>query len=201
MVAGWNGTGTQNVTVTMDTSNLSITGATLINGFPSAPTASSGKTVVFSLDDRRAATVTLTSATRQAAFPSRARPDSWPVAAGLTDIAGNLGHRDLPETGGGRAQEMRRLFRRLEVLAVVVVAICLAVLRAASSLPGQLQLASGPGRIAHALGRREGAPFCRSVGCDRRLGDGRDALGNTSTLDGDLSLATSTRRHTRQRRR
>jgi chitinase len=98
IVAGWNGTGTQTVTVTMDTDNhLSITGATLINGFVTlggAAYVQTGKTVVFSNSTiaQSGATVTLTLGTPdkpQFLNTGSAGNSSWPVAAGLTDIAGN----------------------------------------------------------------------------------------------------------------
>jgi len=98
IVAGWNGTGTQNVTVTMDTGNhLSITGATLINGFITLGGANyiqAGKTVVFSNSTiaQSGSTVTLTLGTPdkpQFTQTGTAGQTSWPVAAALTDIAGN----------------------------------------------------------------------------------------------------------------
>ena len=98
IVAGWNGTGTQNVTVTMDTGNhLWITGATLINGFITLGGANyiqAGKTVVFSNSTiaQSGSTVTLTLGTPdkpQFTQTGTAGQTSWPVAAALTDIAGN----------------------------------------------------------------------------------------------------------------
>jgi hypothetical protein len=98
IVAGWNGTGTQNVTVTMDTGNhLSITGATLINGFITLGGANyiqSGKTVVFSNSTiaQSGTTVTLTLGSPdkpQFTQTGTAGQTSWPVAAALTDLAGN----------------------------------------------------------------------------------------------------------------
>lgn len=98
IVAGWNGTGTQNVTVTMDTGNhLSITGATLINGFITLGGANyiqAGKTVVFSNSTiaQSGSTVTLTLGTPdkpQFTQTGTAGQTSWPVAAALTDLAGN----------------------------------------------------------------------------------------------------------------
>ena len=98
IVAGWNGSGTQNVTVTMDTGNhLTITGATLINGFVTLGGAGyiqNGKTVVFSNSTiaQSGSTITLTLGTPdkpQFTQVGSAGASSWPVAAGLTDIAGN----------------------------------------------------------------------------------------------------------------
>jgi chitinase len=98
IVGGWNGTGTQTVTVTMDTSNhLSITGATLVNGFITLGGANyvqAGKTVVFSNStiSQIGATVTLTLGTPdkpQFLQTGTAGITSWPVAAALTDLAGN----------------------------------------------------------------------------------------------------------------
>jgi hypothetical protein len=96
IVAGWNGTGTQNVTVTMDTGNhLSITGAALINGFITLGGANyiqSGKTVVFSNSTiaQSGTTVTLTLGSPdkpQFTQTGTAGQTSWPVAAALTDLA------------------------------------------------------------------------------------------------------------------
>jgi hypothetical protein len=98
IVGGWNGTGTQTVTVTMDTLNhLSIAGATLVNGFVTlggTGYVNSGKTVVFSNStiSQNGATVTLTLGTPdkpQFLGAGSAGQTSWPVAAALTDIAGN----------------------------------------------------------------------------------------------------------------
>ena len=115
IVAGWNGTGTQNVTVTMDTGNhLSITGATLINGFVTLGGAGyiqNGKTVVFSNSTiaQSGSTVTLTLGTPdkpQFTQTGSAGNSSWPVAAGLTDIAGNTLATPVTktETGGSDAE-------------------------------------------------------------------------------------------------
>jgi chitinase len=115
IVAGWNGTGTQNVTVTMDTGNhLSITGATLINGFVTLGGAGyiqSGKTVVFSNSTiaQSGTTLTLTLGTPdkpQFTQTGSAGNSSWPVAAGLTDIAGNTLATPVTktETGGSDAE-------------------------------------------------------------------------------------------------
>ncbi|HEY3070903.1 MAG TPA: Ig-like domain-containing protein [Gaiellaceae bacterium] len=98
IVGGWNGTGTQTVTVTMDTGNhLSITGATLINGFVTlggAGYVQATKTVVFSNStiSQSGASVTLTLGTPdkpQFLQTGTAGVTSWPVAAALTDLAGN----------------------------------------------------------------------------------------------------------------
>jgi hypothetical protein len=98
IVGGWNGTGTQTVTVTMDTLNhLSIAGATLVNGFVTlggTGYVNSGKTVVFSNStiSQNGASVTLTLGTPdkpQFLGAGSAGQTSWPVAAALTDIAGN----------------------------------------------------------------------------------------------------------------
>jgi hypothetical protein len=98
IVGGWNGTGTQTVTVTMDTGNhLSITGATLVTGFITlggTGYVNAGKTVVFanSTISQSGATVTLTLGTPdkpQFLNAGTAGQSSWPVAATLTDIAGN----------------------------------------------------------------------------------------------------------------
>lgn len=88
---------------------------------------------------------------------------------------------------------MRRAFLRLEVLAVVVVAVCLAVV-SSSSEPSraELQLASGPGGSLTLSNDKEGAAVLSLGGM--RPGDALTDtvnLGNTGTLDGDLSLATS----------
>jgi hypothetical protein len=98
IVGGWNGTGTQTVTVTLDSGNhLTITGATLVNGFVTLGGASyvqSGKTVVFSSSTiaQTGSTITLTLGTPdkpQFLSTGSAGNSSWPVAAGLTDVAGN----------------------------------------------------------------------------------------------------------------
>jgi chitinase len=98
IVGGWNGTGTQTVTVTMDSGNhLTITGATLVNGFVTlggAGYVNAGKTVVFSNSTvaQSGATITLTLGTPdkpQFLGAGSTGNSSWPVAAGLTDIAGN----------------------------------------------------------------------------------------------------------------
>jgi chitinase len=98
IVGGWNGTGTQTVTVTMDTANhLSVAGATLVNGFITLGGTGyiqAGKTVVFSNSTiaQAGAVVTLTLGTPdkpQFTQVGSAGQTSWPVAAALTDIAGN----------------------------------------------------------------------------------------------------------------
>jgi Bacterial Ig domain len=97
IVGGWNGTGTQTVTVTMDTGNhLSITGATLVNGFITLGGTNyvqSGKTVVFSNStiSQSGSTVTLTLGSPdkpQFTQVGTAGQTSWPVAAALKDLAG-----------------------------------------------------------------------------------------------------------------
>jgi hypothetical protein len=96
IVSGWNGTGTQTVTVTMDTGNhLSITGATLVNGFITLGGANyvqSGKTVVFSNSTiaQSGSTVTLTLGSPdkpQFLQTGTAGQTSWPVSAALRDLA------------------------------------------------------------------------------------------------------------------
>jgi Bacterial Ig domain/Bacterial Ig-like domain (group 3) len=115
IVAGWNGTGTQTVTVTLDTGNhLSLTGATLINGFVTlggAGYVQAGKTVVFtnSTIAQSGGTITLTLGTPdkpQFLQTGTAGNSSWPVAAGLTDIAGNTLTTPVTktETGGSDAE-------------------------------------------------------------------------------------------------
>ncbi len=82
----------------MDTVNhLSIAGATVVNGFVTlggTGYVNSGKTVVFSNStiSQNGATVTLTLGTPdkpQFLGAGSAGQTSWPVAAALTDIAGN----------------------------------------------------------------------------------------------------------------
>jgi hypothetical protein len=115
IVGGWNGTGTQTVTVTLDSGNhLTITGATLVNGFVTlggAGYVQNGKTVVFSNStiSQSGATVTLTLGTPdkpQFLSTGTAGNSSWPVAAGLTDIAGNTLVTPVTktETGGSDAE-------------------------------------------------------------------------------------------------
>jgi hypothetical protein len=115
IVAGWNGTGTQTVTVTMDTGNhLTITGATLVNGFVTlggAGYVNNGKTVVFSNStiSQSGSTITLTLGTPDKPpflGAGSAGNSSWPVAAGLTDIVGNTLVTPVTktETGGSDAE-------------------------------------------------------------------------------------------------
>jgi hypothetical protein len=87
----------------------------------------------------------------------------------------------------------RGAFLRLEVLALVVVAICLAVL-SSSSQPSraELQLTSGPGDSLTLSNGKEGAAVLNLGGM--RPGDSVTdtvTLGNTGTVPGDLSLSTS----------
>jgi hypothetical protein len=89
---------------------------------------------------------------------------------------------------------MKRLFRRLEVVAVVAVAICLAVLSGGQkpSRAADLELAAGPGGSLTLSNDKEGAAILSLGGM--RPGDlvtDTVTLGNTGTLPGDLSLATS----------
>jgi hypothetical protein len=88
---------------------------------------------------------------------------------------------------------MRRVFLRLEVLAVVIVAICLAVLSGGQQPSrAQLELAAGPGGSLTLSNDKEGAAILSLAGM--RPGDSVTdtvTLGNTGTLDGDLSLSTS----------
>jgi hypothetical protein len=89
---------------------------------------------------------------------------------------------------------MRRLFLRLEVLAVVVVAVCLAVLSGGQkpSRAAQLELASGPGGSLTLSNDKEGSAILSLGGM--RPGDSVTdtvTLGNTGSLDGDLALSTS----------
>jgi hypothetical protein len=87
----------------------------------------------------------------------------------------------------------RGAFLRLEVLALVVVAICLVVL-SSSSTPARadLELTSGPGDSLTLSNDREGAAILSLGGM--RPGDSvadTVTLGNTGTVPGDLSLSTS----------
>ena len=89
---------------------------------------------------------------------------------------------------------MKRRFLRLEVLAVLVVAVCLAVLSVSSDAPAtpELELAAGPGGSLTLSNDKEGAAILSLGGM--RPGDSATdtvTLGNTGTLPGDLSLATS----------
>ena len=88
---------------------------------------------------------------------------------------------------------MRRIFLRLEVVAVLIVAVCLAGL-SVSHRPAQanIELAAGPGGSLTLSNDKEGAAILSLGGM--RPGDSVTdtvTLGNTGTLDGDLSLATS----------
>jgi hypothetical protein len=89
---------------------------------------------------------------------------------------------------------MKRIFLRLEVLAVVVVAVCLAVLSGGQkpSRAAQLELASGPGGSLTLSNDKEGSAILSLGGM--RPGDfvtDTVTIGNTGSLDGDLSLSTS----------
>jgi len=113
IVAGWNGTGTQPVTVTLTANTVAIAGATLVNGTISLPGGgyTNGQTVVFSTS-----TVTQTGATLTVTLGGADKPQftrtggagqmSWPVAAGLTDVAGNTLVTPVTknETGGNDAE-------------------------------------------------------------------------------------------------
>jgi chitinase len=97
IVGGWNGTGTQTVTVTVTPTTVAIAGATLVNGTISLPGggyALNGKSIVFSNStiSQAGATLTVTLGTPdnpQWLRAGAAGQMSWPVAAALTDIAGN----------------------------------------------------------------------------------------------------------------
>jgi hypothetical protein len=88
---------------------------------------------------------------------------------------------------------MRRIFLRLEVLALVIVAVCLAALTAAQTpARAELELADGPGGSLTLSNNREGAAILSLGGM--RPGDSVTdtvTLGNTGTVPGDLSLSTS----------
>src|SRR5262245_16227376 len=89
---------------------------------------------------------------------------------------------------------MRRFFLRLEVIAVLVVAACLAVLSTSSKAPalGGLELTAGPGGTLTLSNSKEGAAILSLGGM--RPGDSVTdtvTLGNTGTIPGDLTLATS----------
>jgi len=97
IVGGWNGTGTQTVTVTVTPTTVAIAGATLVNGtisFPGGGYALNGKSIVFSNSTIAQAGATLTVTLGTPDNPQWLRTGaagqmSWPVAAALTDIAGN----------------------------------------------------------------------------------------------------------------
>jgi hypothetical protein len=89
---------------------------------------------------------------------------------------------------------MKRLFLRLEIVAVVAVAICLAVLSGGQkpSRAADLELTAGPGGSLTLSNDKEGAAILSLGGM--RPGDlvtDTVTLGNTGTVPGDLSLATS----------
>jgi hypothetical protein len=87
----------------------------------------------------------------------------------------------------------RGAFLRLEVLALVVVAICLAVLSSSwQPSRAELELTSGPGDSLTLSNDKDGAAILNLGGM--RPGDSVTdtvTLGNTGTLSGDLSLSTS----------
>jgi chitinase len=98
IVGGWNGTGTQTVTVALSVNSFTITGATLVTSSVALPgggyTSPANKTVTFnnSTIAQSGATVTVTLGTTNTANflnPGGVGQMSWPVAAALTDIAGN----------------------------------------------------------------------------------------------------------------
>jgi hypothetical protein len=89
---------------------------------------------------------------------------------------------------------MKRLFLRLEIVAVVTVAICLAVLSGGQkpSRAADLELTAGAGGSLTLSNDKEGAAILSLGGM--RPGDlvaDTVTLGNTGTVPGDLSLATS----------
>ena len=113
IVAGWNGTGTQPVTVTLTANTVAIAGATLVNGTISLPGGgyTNGQTVVFSTSTVAQTGATLTVTLGGADKPQFTRTGgagqaSWPVAAGLTDVAGNTLVTPVTknETGGNDAE-------------------------------------------------------------------------------------------------
>ncbi len=114
IVAGWNGTGTQTVTVTLDSAAFSLTGATLVTTsvtLPAGYTSPANKTVVFSnstiAQSGNVLTVTLGAPDKpQWVGTGSAGQMSWPVVAGLTDIAGNTLVTPVTklETGGSDAE-------------------------------------------------------------------------------------------------
>jgi hypothetical protein len=96
IVSGWNGSGTQLVTVSMTATTLSITGAMLVNGSVALAGGyiQSGKTVDFANS-----TIALSGNNVVLTLGTPDRPQwvnsgiagqmSWPVATTLTDLAGN----------------------------------------------------------------------------------------------------------------
>ena len=113
IVAGWNGTGTQPVTVTLTANTVAIAGATLVNGTISLPGGgyTNGQTVVFSTSTVAQTGATLTVTLGGVDKPQFSRTGgagqmSWPVAAGLTDVAGNTLVTPVTknETGGNDAE-------------------------------------------------------------------------------------------------
>jgi chitinase len=96
IVAGWDGTGTQSVTVTLTATTVAIAGATLGSNTISLPGGgyTNGQNVIFSNStiSQAGATLTLTLGTpdkQQFIRTGGAGNMTWPVAAGLTDVAGN----------------------------------------------------------------------------------------------------------------
>ena len=113
IVAGWNGTGTQPVTVTLTANTVAIAGATLVNGTISLPGGgyTNGQTIVFSTSTVAQTGATLTVTLGGVDKPQFSRTGgagqmSWPVAAGLTDVAGNTLVTPVTknETGGNDAE-------------------------------------------------------------------------------------------------
>jgi hypothetical protein len=89
---------------------------------------------------------------------------------------------------------MRRLFLRFEVIVVLVVAVCLAALAASSRTAErpELELTAGPGDTLTLSNSKEGSAILSLGGM--RPGDSVTdtvTLGNTGTIPGDLTLATS----------
>ena len=88
---------------------------------------------------------------------------------------------------------MRRIFLRLDVVAVVIVTACLIGLSAAQKpARAQIELTAGPGGSLTLSNDKEGAAVLSLGGM--RPGDSVTdtvTLGNTGTVSGDLSLATS----------
>ena len=89
---------------------------------------------------------------------------------------------------------MRRLFLRLEVLVVAIVAVSLAALSASSEGPArpELDLTAGPGDTLTLSNSKEGSAILSLGGM--RPGDfvtDTVTLGNTGTVPGDLTLSTS----------